>query len=67
METDPVCGMAVDETRAAGSALHAGRTYYFCTPACQAKFQVHPEQYVAVSAVQKCRVGLPKGTRALFA
>lgn len=51
METDPVCGMAVDETRAAGNAMHAGRTYYFCSPACQAKFQAHPEQYVTVPAV----------------
>lgn len=57
MVTDPVCGMAVDETRAAGSALHAGRTYYFCSSACQAKFQAHPEQYVTtVSAVQDAPV-----------
>lgn len=56
METDPVCGMAVDETRAAGNAMHAGRTYYFCSPACQAKFQTHPEQYVTVSAGQNAPV-----------
>ncbi len=56
MKTDPVCGMAVDETRAAGNAMHVGRTYYFCSPACQAKFQAHPEQYVTVSAGQNAPV-----------
>jgi uncharacterized protein len=35
---DPVCGMAVDPTRAL-SAVRAGRTYYFCGPGCRDRFE----------------------------
>ncbi len=47
MATDPVCGMTVDEHAAAGSAVHAGLTYYFCSPRCQHEFETHPAQYAA--------------------
>ncbi len=43
--TDPVCGMAVDPDAAAGSATHAGTTYYFCSRHCQQKFEADPEKY----------------------
>ena len=46
MATDPVCGMTVDEKSAAGSASHAGQTYYFCSARCLGQFQAHPAQYV---------------------
>lgn len=31
---DPVCGMMVNPQKAAGRAVHAGRTYYFSPQAC---------------------------------
>ena len=43
---DPVCGMSLDPTRAAGSTVHEGRTYYFCNPRCLEKFQVDPQHFI---------------------
>jgi P-type Cu+ transporter len=42
---DPVCGMTVDEAKAAGSAEYGGKRYYFCSKGCLAKFQLHPAKY----------------------
>lgn len=50
MHMDPVCGMEVDETRAAGKSEYKGQTYYFCAPGCKEKFDRNPEQYVRKSA-----------------
>ena len=44
---DPVCGMRVDPARAAGKHQHKGRTYYFCSQGCLAKFKSDPERYLA--------------------
>jgi Cu+-exporting ATPase len=49
MATDPVCGMTVDEKSAAGSASHAGQTYYFCSERCLGQFQANPAQFVGAS------------------
>ena len=38
MATDPVCGMSVDETTAAGTLGHAGAVYYFCSTDCLNQF-----------------------------
>jgi len=43
---DPVCGMQVDPTQAAGQAEYKGRTYYFCEDVCLQKFEARPELYV---------------------
>ncbi len=43
---DPVCGMEVEETGAAGSREHAGRTFYFCSEKCMEKFDRDPAAYV---------------------
>ncbi len=50
MATDPVCGMTVDERRAAGSAVHAGVTYYFCSADCLRKFEANPAAYAQAGA-----------------
>ena len=42
---DPVCGMMVDENKAAGKSEYQGRTYYFCAPVCKAKFDSNPANY----------------------
>jgi len=43
---DPVCGMDVDPSGAAGSQEYEGTTYYFCSPACLERFQADPRRYV---------------------
>jgi YHS domain-containing protein len=42
--TDPVCGMKVDREKAL-IAEHAGRTYFFCSAGCRARFENGPERY----------------------
>ena len=44
---DPVCGMEVQEKKAAAKATHQGATYYFCATACRETFVKAPEKYVA--------------------
>jgi Cu+-exporting ATPase len=46
MERDVVCGMQVDPAKAAGSSVHAGKTYYFCSKGCKAKFDANPDLYL---------------------
>ena len=43
---DPVCGMQVEESEAAGNAVYEGTTYYFCSTSCKEKFETSPEDYV---------------------
>ena len=47
MERDPVCGMMVEPERAKATAVHAGRTYYFCCTGCASKFNADPQKYLA--------------------
>jgi len=44
---DPVCGMMVDPQKAAGKVEQAGKTYYFCSPRCQERFEKEPERFLA--------------------
>ncbi len=46
MAIDPVCKMQVDESKAAATSEHNGKTYYFCAIACKRKFDENPEQYL---------------------
>ena len=46
MAIDPVCGMTVDETSAAGSSQHEGITYYFCSAHCLHKFEASPSAFL---------------------
>src|SRR5688572_20696927 len=50
---DPVCGMTVEEAKAAGSAEHGGKRYYFCSKHCLAKFQADPDKYARTGDVAK--------------
>ena len=45
MERDVVCGMQVDPAKAAGKSEFNGKTYYFCSQSCKAKFDANPSQY----------------------
>jgi Cu+-exporting ATPase len=44
---DPVCGMTVIPEQAAGQVGHEGKTYYFCSKGCAAKFEKEPQKYLA--------------------
>jgi P-type Cu+ transporter len=46
MAKDPVCGMEVDESNARHTALHDGKTYYFCAAGCKKAFEAEPEKYL---------------------
>jgi Cu+-exporting ATPase len=46
MAKDPVCGMSVDEKKAAAASLYQGKTYYFCAKVCKEKFDKEPTKYV---------------------
>jgi YHS domain-containing protein len=46
MATDPVCGMTVDEKKAAATASYQRKTYYFCSASCKATFDKAPAKYV---------------------
>jgi RND family efflux transporter MFP subunit len=46
---DPVCGMDVDEKRAAAAGTkseHEGTTYFFCAEACKKRFDAEPAKHV---------------------
>ena len=46
MAKDPICGMKVDEKKAAGTNIPAGKAYYFCSTSCKAEFDKNPTNYV---------------------
>ena len=46
MAKDPVCGMTVDEKKAAATSSYQGKTYYFCSAGCKATFDKAPVTYV---------------------
>src|SRR5437868_2485866 len=58
--TDPVCGMLVDPHTTPHRAEHRGRTYYFCSAGCRAKFLAQPASYL--SSKQKDAAAVPAGT-----
>jgi Cu+-exporting ATPase len=46
MTVDPVCGMAVNPEKCAGSHEYKGTEYFFCGKGCIAKFAASPETYL---------------------
>lgn len=51
LATDPVCGMKIDRSKAATTDSYYGHSYYFCSNACHAAFQEHPEAYVQIKTL----------------
>ena len=43
---DPVCGMKVDDSKAAGKVGYAGQMYYFCSVDCRIQFEDDPGRYI---------------------
>lgn len=58
MVRDPVCLMAIEPRRAAATAEHAGRLYYFCSDACRAKFVAQPQTYLDKAPGMRLTVGV---------
>lgn len=44
-ERDPVCGMQVETSEAPGQSDFEGQTFYFCSEACQTRFDDNPAQF----------------------
>jgi len=53
MVKDPVCGMEVDEKKAAATSVYHGKTYFFCAAACKAAFLKAPEKHVGAEKAEK--------------
>ena len=49
MPMDPVCGMEVDEKKAAAVSDYKGKKYYFCAVGCKKAFDRDPEKYLSKS------------------
>ena len=61
-ERDPVCGMTVEPATAAGSHVHAGKTYHFCATSCLTKFKNDPAYYLLPPEQRPARpVSVPAG------
>jgi Cu+-exporting ATPase len=44
--TDPVCGMTIPRSEAAGCTEHKEHPYYFCIEACRELFLKDPDRYL---------------------
>ena len=49
-QTDPVCGMNVDDQKAAAHSTYEGRNYCFCCAGCKGKFDAKPQQYASTQS-----------------
>jgi Cu+-exporting ATPase len=59
---DPVCGMTIQASDAAGSWDYKGQRYYFCHPSCLARFKESPES-VLTPGKHAPAAAAPAGTR----
>jgi len=48
IETDPVCGMAVDSATSELSFEYDGKTYWFCGKGCLLEFRDDPDRFLAL-------------------
>jgi len=60
--TDPVCGMSTEDPAAFTPYEHEGRTHYFCSPHCLAKFKENPAAYGGEEAKKQPVIPAPTGT-----
>ncbi len=47
---DPVCGMTIDTSEAAGTRDYQGTTFYFCSKDCLQTFDADPRQFAGKAA-----------------
>lgn len=53
MSKDPVCGMQVDESKAAATSTYQGKKYAFCGQDCKNKFDREPQRYAGHEGKQQ--------------
>ena len=46
IQVDPVCGMEVNESNAAGKSTYKGKSYFFCSNECKERFDLDPAEHV---------------------
>jgi Cu+-exporting ATPase len=56
---DPVCGMEVDQRRAAPRLKHGGQTLLFCSERCRERFEFDPDGYLDTRVRQEDAAGAP--------
>lgn len=54
MVKDPVCGMQVEELKAAATAAYKDKTFYFCGLSCKRKFVEAPKKYANGKSSASC-------------
>jgi Cu+-exporting ATPase len=54
MAKDPVCGMEIDEKKAAAKADYKGKTFHFCAISCKDKFIKEPDKYTDGKSSSGC-------------
>ncbi|MBS0150060.1 MAG: heavy metal translocating P-type ATPase [Nitrospira sp.] len=59
-EIDPICGMSVDPTSAAGQYAYKGATYYFCGVSCLERFRADPERALSKKPVNLVTMPSPR-------
>ena len=47
MQTDPVCGMQVDEQSAVAQSVFKDKTYFFCAQSCKDQFEHSPKEFLS--------------------
>lgn len=57
MAKDPVCGMTVNEEKAAAVSVFEGNTYYFCKPGCKTHFDADSEQSIPDAPMGRICIG----------
>jgi P-type Cu+ transporter len=50
---DPVCGMMIEESSAAGTSRYQGETYYFCSTEDLQEFEANPAKYVGSAKAER--------------
>lgn len=53
MQTDPVCGMQINDQQASETSEYQGKTFNFCSPTCKQQFDQNPQRYTSKEATTK--------------
>jgi Cu+-exporting ATPase len=63
MAIDPICGMTVDPTSAAGRFEYKGQTYFFCAISCLDRFRADPEKALSKASAPLITIPIPPTAR----
>ena len=58
MPVDPVCGMEISESEAAGTSTYKGQTYYFCATACKETFDENPAEFIEGLSLESKQIAM---------